>query len=335
MFHIFLGSQKKPWTEQRVAEVINEIKIAKETINVGLRRTSMEYYWMNKYEIITIENEESLILKKTKPQNQPIRILPREKYFDVLLDIHTLCKHGGRDKMLNYIKNKYYIPKKPVEIFVSLCPKCHTKRNGFKNEARMNVSKKLNIRGQVDLIDFQFCPDGDYNWLISYQDDATKYLNLRPLKTNGADEITLELMKIFLTFGAPIILQLDNRHEFVAQVTENLTAMWPECKVHKSHHIKGCKSEIERMLLTWMTDNHTKKWSIGCFVVQYEKNNICHRLNGKPYKALFTCDPKADFCQENVPASLLSTLKPDNELKIEPKQEPSDDVPGQSSDDEL
>lgn len=95
----------------------------------GQRRTAMDYYWMSKYDIMTTANEDCLIFKRLTATAPTVRILPREQYFDVLSDIHKSCGHGGRDKILYDIKKRYYIPKKAVEIFVSLCPICETKRN--------------------------------------------------------------------------------------------------------------------------------------------------------------------------------------------------------------
>uniref|UniRef100_A0A2A4J3Z4 Post-SET domain-containing protein n=1 Tax=Heliothis virescens TaxID=7102 RepID=A0A2A4J3Z4_HELVI len=189
------GSQKKPWTQARVDEVINEIKNGMDTFLSGLRRTAMEYYWMNKYEVITVDGEDQLIFKRSSPEDA---------------------------------------------------------------------------------------------------DDATKFLNLRPLKTNEASEILIELMKIFLTFGAPTILQVDNRHEFAEKLKEEVTALWPECRVvHKNTLAKGNNKEVEELLHSWMLQNNSTRWSVGCFVVQFETNDSVHKALGKsPYKSLFGCDPK-------------------------------------------
>nr|XP_049705316.1 SCAN domain-containing protein 3-like [Helicoverpa armigera] len=328
------GSQKRPWTQARIDEVVNEIKNGMDTFHSGLRRTAMEYYWMNKYEVITVEGEDQLIFKRSSPEETVIRILPREQYYDFLTEIHRSSEHGGRDKMLHCIKTKYYIPKRAVELFVSLCPKCHTKRNSVNKDvlARQNYALKFNIRGLLDLIDYQICPDGDYQFVLNYQDDATKFLHLRPLKTNETSEVLIELMKIFLTFGAPTILQVDNRHDFAEKLKEEITSVWPECRiVHKNTLAKGNNREVEELLHSWMLQTNSTRWSVGCFIVQFETNDSNHRALGKtPYKSLFGCDPKVSLSVSN-PAALLS---PEGSFKVEPKVESSDDVPGLSSDEE-
>lgn len=63
-------------------------------------------------------------------------------------------------------------------------------------------------RGQIELIDLQSMPDGEYKWLLNYQDLVTKFVHLRPLKSNQIEEVADELLKIFLQSGAPKFLQV-------------------------------------------------------------------------------------------------------------------------------
>lgn len=128
-------------------------------------------------------------------------------------------------------------------------------------------------------MDFQSCADGEYKWLLNYQDNATKYVSLRPLKTKRAQEVAIELLKIFMTFGAPYILQSDNGREFTANIIEELTSMWPECKIiHGSPRrpqtqgsVERSNQDVENMLRSWMNDNRSVNWSVGCYHVQYKK----------------------------------------------------------------
>ncbi|GFW66719.1 KRAB-A domain-containing protein 2 [Trichonephila clavipes] len=53
----------------------------------------------------------------------------------------------------------------------------------------------------------------------------TKFVHLRPLKTKRTEEIAYHVLSIFLTTGAPAILQSDNDREFSNQVTFEICAM--------------------------------------------------------------------------------------------------------------
>lgn len=71
-----------------------------------------------------ISGEEILIFKKKNVDDPTIRIVPMEKYYEILTEIHKTVGHGGGLKMIQNIKNKLYIPKKAIEIFVDLCAPC-------------------------------------------------------------------------------------------------------------------------------------------------------------------------------------------------------------------
>ncbi|KAL4090679.1 hypothetical protein QTP88_025471 [Uroleucon formosanum] len=113
--------------------------------------------------------------------------------------------------------------------------------------------------------------DGEYKFILVYQDHLTKYVLLRPLKHKRAENVAYVLLDIFTTFGAPSILQSDNGREFANKVVTEICAMWPELKiVHgKPRHsqsqgsVERANQDIENMLATWLTDNRTKKWSEG------------------------------------------------------------------------
>ena len=87
------------------------------------------------------------------------------------------------------------------------------------------VSSELNSRCQDDLIDLQSNSDGEYKFIMVYQDYLTKFVQLRPLKTKRAEEVAHYVLRIFLTFGALAILQSDYGREFSNQVISELYAM--------------------------------------------------------------------------------------------------------------
>lgn len=94
-----------------------------------------------------------------------------------------------------------------------------------------NVNIKMNERAQVDLIDFQSHPDGESKHIMTYQDHQTKFVLLRALKSETSSEVSRNLLDIFLTIGAPVILQSDNGREFVSQRIERLKEIYPSLKI--------------------------------------------------------------------------------------------------------
>ncbi|CAF1106796.1 unnamed protein product [Brachionus calyciflorus] len=90
------------------------------------------------------------------------------------------------------------------------------------------LSHDLNRRAQMDLIDMQTLPDGEYKWLMVYQDHFTKFLQLRPLRAKIAIEVASALIDVFSILGVPYLLQSDNGREFRNQILFSFKSMWPD-----------------------------------------------------------------------------------------------------------
>jgi zinc finger BED domain-containing protein 5/7/8/9 len=73
-------------------------------------------------------------------------------------------------------------------------------------------------------------PDGDYKFIMVYQDHLPKFVIFRPFTHKRNEEVAYVLIDIFITFGAPVILQSDNGREFANKVIE-LCSMWEELKI--------------------------------------------------------------------------------------------------------
>ncbi|KHJ40577.1 hypothetical protein D918_09352 [Trichuris suis] len=65
-------------------------------------------------------------------------------------------------------------------------------------------------------------PDGEYKFIMAYQDHLTKFVVLKALKSKTAEEVAHNLVDIFTLLGAPSILQSDNGREFAIKVVTSL-----------------------------------------------------------------------------------------------------------------
>ena len=202
--------KKKPESQEDYDKALNEINDAK--LNPGKTKSEKQYYWCRKYDLTEVINVKHIIFKrKTKTENI-IYVVPYENYFEKIEESHKATGHGGRDKVEQNLKNKYNIPRIAIQIFINLCTTCNKKKSKPCKGVVIKpiLSADFNSRGQIDLIDFQSTPDGNFKWVMNYQDHATKYLYLRPLTSKRATEVSHELLKNFLEQGAPQILQSDN-----------------------------------------------------------------------------------------------------------------------------
>jgi hypothetical protein len=150
-------------------------------------------------------------------------------------------------------------------LFKELCEECHLKKRRVASKGlvvKPLLSKDLNCRGQVDLVDMQSLSDGDYKFIMHYQDHLTKFSVLKALTSKRAAKVGYQLLDIFLLFGAPHILQSDNGWEFTANVIKELKDWWPDCCiVHgKPRHpqsqgsVERGNADIKDMLIIWMRE---------------------------------------------------------------------------------
>lgn len=69
-------------------------------------------------------------------------------------------------------------------------------------------------RGQIDCIDFQSMPDGEFRYLLNYQDHGIKFVFSVPMTSKRSSAVAWALIEIFTIIGPPVILQSDNGKEF-------------------------------------------------------------------------------------------------------------------------
>lgn len=270
------GSNRTVWNRERMESVI---KLLKEVSDPKIKRTVSHYHYMNNYELLEIKNKNHVIFKRKNSSDKLIYMLAIEDYYDKLLEAHIQSGHGGRDKMLCYSKKKWKICRSACEIFASCCKICDRKRSAPRRKTivKPTIPDEFNIKGQVDLISFESCQDGEFKWLMNYQDQSTKFLHLRPLKSKDPVYVAEELSKIFFTLGAPYILQSDSGEEFVTCVINELASRWPYLKIvrgQSSDYSKGqgnietINNHLEHMVKAWMIDHKSTNWSRGCYEVQ-------------------------------------------------------------------
>ena len=305
-------------------QTITDLKLA---IDPQTKKSRHQYYLLSKYELLQCGDVEKLIKKRQSPEERPLYFTTIEDTFHIIHNAHITTGHGGRDRMVKHLKDKYAnITKDSVELFKSYCLVCQEKRKRPKTHGivvKPILSSEFNSRAQVDLIDMQSLPKGQFRWIMVYQCHLTKFVILRPLTSKRATEVAFQLLDIFLLFGAPAILQSDNGSEFTAQVITELKSLWPQLvMVHgKPRHpqsqgsVERANSDIKDILVAWMRDNNTNDWTIGLKFTQQQKNCSHHSgINQTPYKALFGENPKVGLTSSSLPAEILERLQSEDDL---------------------
>lgn len=262
-------------SNEKYLNIINELK--------GYNKSRR----LNKFEIINIGGEEKLIAPVEKGSTNLLYYVKNNELYDILNEIHLNIGHGGKHRMMAEIKKKYKnLTQEVVLMYLKFCGPCQTKLS-YKRKGlvvKPIIHSEMNSRCQVDLIDMQSQADGEFRFIMVYQDHLTKFVQLRALKSKTAEEVANNILDIFCIFGAPVILQSDNGREFVNKIINDLKIMWPMLKiVHgKPRHsqsqgsVERANQDIQNMLITWMQTNSVKSWKEGLRFVQLMKNKALH-----------------------------------------------------------
>lgn len=330
------GKNTQLLTLDQYFTLLNKVQVAKDKI---ARKTPEDYQRLSRYDIVTVGTVKRLIVP-VKNETEPIQYYCfLEETFDIIHLTHISIGHGGRNKMMKELKQKYKnITKEFVVLYLSLCEPCQRKLNVHSlnneklsvnslnndkfsdnslNNEKLSVPKKevkpmqsdqLNSRCQVNLVDMRSQPDGEFNFIMVYQDYHTKFLILRPLKSEQAEEVAYHLLDIFTIFGPPCVLYSDNGEEFANKVIDELSKQWNELNiVYDPNQSQGSENQdVEKMLLTWMETGKTTKWSEGLRFIQFMKNRAYRSGIGcSPFEAMFGCK-----AQEGL-KTMLTACKPE------------------------
>lgn len=215
-FYKLVNDTKSIWTREDEKKALETLR---NWDQLGTQRKSNHLYSLRKnYAIKEFAGVSKIINKKISKL-----IVTKETVMDLIRNIHECGGHKGEKKTYKQIAENYAnISRAVVSEYIKNCERCSEKMKK-KEVCSGTVIKPIlatyfNERGQVDLVDFQTLADGDYKWILHYQDHLSKYHLLRPLKRKTASEVAENLLRIFIDFGAPTILQSDNGREFTADI---------------------------------------------------------------------------------------------------------------------
>ncbi|XP_043284072.1 KRAB-A domain-containing protein 2-like isoform X2 [Venturia canescens] len=306
-------------TREKYMELIKEVEEAQKTE----KKTSLQQRRLKRFNILEIGGLKKLVARNDGNENIKY-YLSADEVYDVIYTAHVAVGHGGRDRMSAETSKKFAnITKEMICLFLSMCQVCQQKKTKRKNCCTSNkpvLHTDMITRCQVELIDFQTQADGKFNFILVYQDCTTKFVLLRPLESKKAEEVAYHLNDIFLTIGAPCIVQSDIGKEFVNEIICELNRLWPELKIIPG---KACQSQgpleraknIKTMLSSWLSDNHTTRWSEGLRHVQFMKNRAFHpSIKQSPYKAMFSTEPRVGLSSTLLPPELIKEIQNEEDL---------------------
>ncbi|XP_029784672.1 KRAB-A domain-containing protein 2, partial [Suricata suricatta] len=190
----------KVFSREKYFQTIKEVKEAKEK---G-KKSSRDYRRAAKYDVISVHGTEKLIEAAPGEHDRARFYVHKEELFDILHDTHLSIGHGGRTRMLKELQGKYgNVTKEVIVLYLTLCKQCHQKNPVPKRglAPKPVPSKDVDSRCQVEVLDMQSDADGEFKFILYYQDHLTKFIILRPLRAKQAHEVVSVLLDIFTILG--------------------------------------------------------------------------------------------------------------------------------------
>ncbi len=235
------------------------------------------------------------------------------------------------------------IERELCKMFTDMCPICITRMKCNRPVTRIKpiITYSFGTQGQVNLIDFQSMPDGDFCFLLNYIDHGVKFLFGIPPTCKHASCIAVALLEIFTLVGPPMILQSDNGNEFntaamtrkqvnefhgklvgltdleLSEIITEVRQLWPKCwMVRRSPRHSPSNGGVEQVNCTmqeklgaWMKDCKLRQWTIGCHLMMWCYNTQNHCTIGNiPYCLVFGQLPCVGISALPLDASVRTQL---------------------------
>lgn len=239
---------------------------------------------------------------------------------------HEECGHGCRDRLSNYIKDKYYnLTIEMINAYLDLCEFCVLKRysKGKGLVVKPIISTYFNEHVQTDLVDMQGQECQDFRFFLVYQDHFTKFTLIRPLKRKTAKATNAIIFDFFCTLGPPDILQTDNGKEFKNSLLKRVSVVMGVTMRHARPRnsqanggVERANQDIEKMLVTWKSNNPDLSWVTGLhFVQMYKNRSLCVPVQMSPFEATFGVKMIQGLQDSIVPQELFETTTNEEDLR--------------------
>ena len=295
-----------------------------------------------------------------------LRLSYLEKAYADIKHHHGADHCKGNTLLARIGQSIHNIGRVSTQVFTRTCPICIQRETRLRPTPGIKpiVTRGLGTRGQVDLIDFQSMPNGEFRFLLNYVDHGVKFLFSIPLTRKRASCIAIALLEIFTLIGPPMILQSDNGLEFsgaamtsrehrgfcvrlsneeLSEVIHEIKLLWPECRMvrgsprHSPSNggVERLNRTMEEKLGAWMAETGNTNWSIGCRLMMWRYNTQEHRTVGDvPYRLVFGQMPRVGISSLHLSPTVLDSLATEAQLNrvcdyVGKEADATDDVVGE------
>ena len=156
----FLSNDKYQFIMHRLKEIAS-----------GAKKDAKDHRLVKRYDI-EVTRTPTITIERLFKAGTNLVFVTKSELFNVIHELHLLKGHGARDVMFHEAKERYAnVTREVLQLYVDACEECQLKRKKVRKSLVVKpiISKAMNSRAQVDLIDMQSQPDGNYKWIMNYQ----------------------------------------------------------------------------------------------------------------------------------------------------------------------
>lgn len=305
-----------------------EIKTNDFILGIPDKHTNIKMpYLFEMLKFIYSENKVTLLnTNKIEPKDQAEINKILEENHD-----NKLTGHSGFNRTYNRIKEIYFWPslKSDVRDYVRNCISCQRNKTNFNPTKQpmeiTSTSDKPFQKLAIDIVGPLPLTEAGNRFILTAQDDLTKYSFAEPLPNHESLTIAKTLTKIFTTFGIPKSILSDQGSDFMSQLMKDLTNLFKTKHISTTPYHPQSNGALERSHLT-LKDylKHYIKveqndWDEYVQFAMFSYNTAVHKsTKHTPYELLFgrlaylpssiTQDPKFHYTYDDYIKSLQNKL---------------------------
>lgn len=254
-----------------------------------LKTKISEHFTNTDYNFCILKNTIQLLTNITDIQN-------------VLQDFHTnpLSGHQGVNRMTSRIGNQYkWIGmSRDIKDFVRKCPVCQVTKHSIKTKMPMQItttSTRPFQRLALDIVGPMPESTGGYRYILTFQDDLTKYFGGFPLKTDDSESIAQGMVNnIVLQYGLPESILTDRAQNFLSDLMTKVFKLLGINRLSTSPYHPESNGSLERQhkvlkaMLRAYSDKDNTNWPDFIPFAVFVINTTVNRASGfTPFSLLY------------------------------------------------
>jgi hypothetical protein len=244
--------------------------------------------------------------------------LTPEKRNRIIKEMHSdpIGGHQGINRTVDRIKLYVSWPNMTTEVadYIKTCDVCQKMKHSKENRCQLQITdtqaepwKKV----YVDIVGPFSCTEEGHKYILTCQDNLSKFLVAEPLRNQTAEEVSEALThRVFLVYGIPNIILTDQGSNFMSEVFKGICKLFRIEKLNTVAYRPESIGALERSHKTLVTylrsyvDSKLTSWDqwlpFACFMFNTTPHSI---TRFSPYELIFgkRCNLPGELEQEVQP----------------------------------